>query len=148
MLNNILRIKATSGSATDRFSAPEVSEFGLLTQQLFTRMLWLERKRTERSSRRFVLMLLEPGRLLKAADKEKTLAKILSSLTQTIRDTDITGWYKDGATIGVIFTEVDDGRRLLVTTLSAKISESLYRTLTVNKSMRSGFLPRFSGRLG
>ena len=134
MLNNILRIKATSGSATSRFSAPEVSECGLLTQQLFTRMLRLERKRTERSSRRFVLMLLEPGKLLKAASKEKTLAKILSSLTQTIRDTDIAGWYKEGATIGVIFTEVGPtGDASLVTTLSAKVSESLYRALTVEQ---------------
>ena len=97
-------------------------------------MLWLERKRTERSSRRFVLMLLEPGRLLKAASKEKTLAKILLSLAQTIRDTDITGWYKEGATIGVIFTEVGTtGDASLVTTLSAKVSESLYRNLTVEQ---------------
>jgi lipopolysaccharide/colanic/teichoic acid biosynthesis glycosyltransferase len=134
VLNNILRIKGTSGSETNQFAAPEPSDFGLLTQQLFTRMLWLERKRTERSSRRFVLMLLEPGRLLKAAGKEKTLAKIMSSLTQTIRDTDITGWYKDGVTIGVIFTEVGTaGDASLVTTLSAKVSESLYHTLTVEQ---------------
>ena len=134
MLNNILRIKATSGSETNRFKAPEASDFGLLTQQLFTRMLWLERKRTERSGRRFVLMLLEPGRLLKAASKEQTLTQILLSLTQTIRDTDITGWYKDGATVGVIFTEVGTtGDAPLVATLSKKVSESLYRSLTVEQ---------------
>ena len=134
MLNNILRIKAPSGSETNRFAAPEACDFGLLTQQLFTRMLWLERKRTERSSRRFVLMLLEPGRLLKAAGSEKTLSQILLSLSQTIRDTDITGWYKEGATIGVIFTEVGTiGDESLVATLSAKVSESLYRNLTVEQ---------------
>ena len=134
MLNNILRLTATAGSATDHVSAPEASDFGLLTQQLFTRMLWLERKRTQRSRRRFVLMLLDPGRLLKAGSKDKTLAKILSSLAQSIRDTDITGWYKDGATIGVIFTEVGAaGDTSLVATLSAKVSESLYRTLTVEQ---------------
>lgn len=134
MLNNILRLTATAGSATDHVSAPEASDFGLLTQQLFTRMLWLERKRTERSRRRFVLMLLDPGRLLKAGSKNKTLTKILSSLAQSIRDTDIAGWYKDGATIGVIFTEVGTaGDTSLVATLSAKVSESLYCTLTVEQ---------------
>ena len=135
MLSNILRLAAAAGSATDHVSAPEASEFGLLTQQLFARMLWLERKRTERSCRRFVLMLLDPGRLLKeASGRDKALAKILSSLAQSIRDTDIAGWYKDGATIGVIFTEVGTaGDASLVATLSAKVSESLYRSLTVEQ---------------
>ena len=106
MLNNMLRLKATAGSATHHSATPEVSELGLLTQQLFTKMLWLERKRTERSHRGFVLMLLDPGKLLDhGSNREKTLAKILTALAQSVRDTDITGWYKDGGILGVIFTE-------------------------------------------
>ena len=135
VLNNMLRLKATAGSATHHSATPEVSELGLLTQQLFIKMLWLERKRTERSHRGFVLMLLDPGKLLDhGSHREKTLAKILTALAQSVRDTDITGWYKDGGILGVIFTELGTGvAGSLVNTLSTKVSEALYRTLTVGQ---------------
>lgn len=134
VLNNMLRLKDTARSATSHSPAPEVSELGLLTQQLFTKILWLERKRTERSHRGFVLMLLDPGKLLNQHNREKNLAKILLALSQSVRDTDITGWYKDGGVLGVIFTEVGPGvEASLVNKLSAKVSEALYRTLTVGQ---------------
>ena len=134
MLNNMLRLKTTAGSATHHSATPEVSELGLLTQQLFTKMLWLERKRTERSRRGFVLMLLDPGDLLNHASRDKSLGKILAALGQSVRDTDITGWYKDGGILGVIFTELGtEVEGSLVNTLSTKVSEALYRTLTVGQ---------------
>ena len=130
----MLRLKTTAGSATHYSVTPEISELGLLTEQLFTKMLWLERKRTERSHRGFVLMLLDPGQLLNHANREKILAKILAALAQSVRDTDITGWYKDGGILGVIFTELGtDVEGSLVNALSAKVSEALYRTLTVGQ---------------
>jgi lipopolysaccharide/colanic/teichoic acid biosynthesis glycosyltransferase len=129
----MLRLKATARSAPYQ-STPGVSELGLLTQQLFTKLLCLERKRTERSRRGFVLMLLDPGKLLHQKNREETLAKILTALSETIRDTDLTGWYKDGEVLGVIFTEVGtDVGRPLVNTLSTKVTEALYRTLTVGQ---------------
>jgi exopolysaccharide biosynthesis polyprenyl glycosylphosphotransferase len=69
-------------------------------------MLYLERKRTERSGRSFVLMLLESTHLLKADSGENTFDRVLAALRHSTRDTDITGWYKDESTIGVIFTEL------------------------------------------
>jgi hypothetical protein len=55
---------------TDKFrSEPAVDEassgLGMLPGDLFMRMLCVERKRTERSGRRFVLLLLDAGRLMK-----------------------------------------------------------------------------------
>jgi len=35
---------------------------------------------------------------------------MLSALAQATRATDMTGWYKDGAAIGVIFTEIRETR--------------------------------------
>ena len=40
-------------------SAKKISDDGLLTERLFGRMLAAERKRTERSGRRFLVMLIE-----------------------------------------------------------------------------------------
>ena len=51
----------------------------------FIRMLCLERKRTERSGRRFVLMLLKLGALLRAGDQ--VMAKLMDA-PAIQRDTD------------------------------------------------------------
>ena len=75
-------------------------------QELFITMLRLERKRTERSNRRFVLMLLDACGLLKADESRETLHKVIAALSHSIRETDIKGWYKGDSVIGVIFTEV------------------------------------------
>jgi len=130
VLNNMLRLKPTPSPATP---SNGVSEIGLLPQTLFTKFLCLERKRTERSRRGFVLMLLHAGNLLRRKSKEEALSKILHGLSQAIRDTDLTGWYKEGEALGVIFTEVNIGENSLVKTLSTKVTESLYQTLTVTQ---------------
>jgi lipopolysaccharide/colanic/teichoic acid biosynthesis glycosyltransferase len=96
-------------------------------------MLALERKRTERSGRCFVLMVLDPGRLLKADNKGAVVANILDAL-ESIRDTDIKGWYKDGAVIGVIFTEIGAAeQKSAVRALSTKVTDALFDKLSVEQ---------------
>ena len=109
------------------------SDFGMLPQELFMKLLCLERKRTERSGRRFVLMLLDPGNLLKAA-KEPVVANLLSAITQSTRDTDLKGWYKEASVIGVIFTEVGGAEdKSIVHALSTKLTDSLYDALSIQE---------------
>ena len=116
-------------------SEPAIDEassgLGMLPGELFMRMLCLERKRTERSGRRFVLMLLDPGRLLKAGRLHSD--KLMGALTQSMRDTDLRGWYEDGV-IGVIFTEVGAGEeKQIVRSLSNKVTAALYDALTIDQ---------------
>jgi lipopolysaccharide/colanic/teichoic acid biosynthesis glycosyltransferase len=62
------------------------------------------------------------------------IPNLLSALAHATRDTDIKGWYKDGAIIGVIFTEIggnDD--KSIVQSLSAKLTESLQGTLSISE---------------
>lgn len=80
----------------------------ILAQEPFLRMLHLEQKRTERSRRRFVLMLLESGNLLSGAGRQEALHRIMAALRKSTRETDITGWYKEGSVIGTIFTEIGE----------------------------------------
>src|ERR1700719_971914 len=69
---------------------------GIASEEAFTRMLQLERKRTERSRKQFVLMLLHVETLL--SDRRKNaLEDILSALFASVRETDARGWYKDNA---------------------------------------------------
>ena len=109
------------------------SGFGMLPQELFMKLLCLERKRTERSGRRFVLMLLDPGSLLKAA-QAPGIGNLLSAIMQSTRDTDLKGWYKEGSIIGVIFTEVGSAEdKSIVRSLSTKLTDSLYDALTIQE---------------
>lgn len=111
----------------------EYLSLGMLPQQLFLKMLCLERKRTERSGRRFVLMLLDPGNLLEPT-KTRAMANLLSAISRSTRDTDLRGWYTDGSIIGVIFTEVGSREgKLIVQSLSAKLTDSLHGTLRISE---------------
>jgi lipopolysaccharide/colanic/teichoic acid biosynthesis glycosyltransferase len=106
----------------------------IASEESFAKMLGLERKRTERSRRRFVLMLLGTGRLLKGGDTENALERILSALSGSIRQTDIMGWYKQRSVIGLIFTEIDaaEGGTVASAVLS-KLSQALCQALTIDQ---------------
>jgi exopolysaccharide biosynthesis polyprenyl glycosylphosphotransferase len=95
-------------------------------------MLYIEQKRTERSKRRFVLMLLESTSILTTVNGGVSFDQILDALASSTRETDITGWYKDGSIIGTIFTEIGsaDGKAV-ATALLAKVSEALANTLGI-----------------
>jgi lipopolysaccharide/colanic/teichoic acid biosynthesis glycosyltransferase len=112
-----------------------VESHGILSQELFARTLFVERKRTERSGRSFVLMLLESSRLLKPDSEHDALGKILLALSRSSRDTDTRGWYKEGSTIGVIFTElgVDADGRVVADALLTKVTKALTETLTIGQ---------------
>ena len=109
-------------------------EFGILSQDLFAKFLSVERKRTERSGRRFVLMLLDAGGLTNSSGKAPAIAKLVEAVSQCTRDTDLKGWYRQHSVIGVIFTEVGGGQdKLVVHTLSKKLTDALFDSLAIQE---------------
>jgi hypothetical protein len=70
----------------------------------FNRLFDLEIKRTKRSKKPFVLILINITGLKKSHTMLNKLQKVLSS---DFRETDIRGWYKQESTIGIIFTELN-----------------------------------------
>src|SRR5271166_7059448 len=81
----------------------------IASEETFLTVLGLERKRTERSHRSFILMLIEyhDGKMTEIAET------VFAALWPKIRETDVCGWYRDQSVVGVIFTEVGaagDGR--------------------------------------
>jgi lipopolysaccharide/colanic/teichoic acid biosynthesis glycosyltransferase len=108
----------------------------MLSEKLFHRMLSLERKRAERSHGRFVLMLLESGNLLDCghSDGRNNLNKVVKALAQSIRETDARGWYKNGSTIGVIFTEVGSAPgAAIANAILKKLTNALCSCLTIEQ---------------
>ena len=111
----------------------ECAGSGMLSQELFLKLLGIERKRTERSGRRFVLMLLETGNLLKP-DRPRPVSTLLAAIARATRATDLTGWYKEGSIIGVIFTEIGSGSDTsVVHSISSSLTDSLYSALTIQQ---------------
>lgn len=107
---------------------------GLLPQEVFISMLSRERKRTERSHRRFVLMLLESANLLKAGNDPKSFQDVLCALSKSTRETDIIGWYEEHSIIGVIFTEIGDAEgRSVASALLSKVPNALCSSLSIEE---------------
>jgi exopolysaccharide biosynthesis polyprenyl glycosylphosphotransferase len=102
----------------------------LFAQGPFLKMLHLEQLRAERSGRRFVLMLIESENLLTSGNRAEIVDLLARRLRHATRATDITGWYKDGTTIGTIFTEIGDtdGKsvaKALLTKVTSVLADSL-----------------------
>jgi lipopolysaccharide/colanic/teichoic acid biosynthesis glycosyltransferase len=98
-------------------------------------MLCLERKRTERSRRKFVLLLLSSEGLLKQSGKNSLFETMARTLVNSTRETDITGWYKTETTIGVIFTEIGaeaDGRQV-ASALLTKVTNALSTAVSIEQ---------------
>ena len=69
-------------------------------------MIALERKRTERSAKPFLLMLLETGEHQAEEKNGIVLAKVITALSTATRETDVIGWHKNHSCIGVMFTQL------------------------------------------
>ncbi len=74
----------------------------------FNRMLALERKRSERSKRPFMLMLLSLEGIPEGESGCNVRAKLFSCLESAKREIDVLGWYKFNTIAGIIFTEISD----------------------------------------
>jgi len=108
-----------------------VEERGILNEGAFHRMISLERKRTERSRKPFLLMLLDMGNSLRSDKNEKALDKILLALSLSTRETDVTGWYKNNSVVGVMFTEFGaEDRNTILSTMMTRVSETLRNNLS------------------
>jgi len=119
---------------------PEASsseDRGILNADAFRRMITLERKRSERSRKPFMLLLLDMGDRLPSEKNGKTLGKILAALSGSTRDTDVTGWYANNCVVGVMFTEIATGDSSSVpTTIIARVTETLRKNLTLEQFNR------------
>ena len=109
-------------------SSPELRE--VLDAVTFQRMIAIERRRTERSKEPFLLMLLDSGKHIDSKANKASLERMARVLLQTSRETDIVGWYKDGKSIGVMFTGLDAGdKNAILTTFMLRITSAFEKKL-------------------
>lgn len=94
----------------------------ILDEHTFIRMLRVERKRTERSGRPFMLVLLDGERIAQSAG---TLNSIVAAIDGATRETDTLGWYLSGTTLGILFTEIGEAAPSAIERILENVSSSL-----------------------
>lgn len=100
----------------------------------FRQMISLERKRSERSRKPFLLMLLDPGQHHAPGKMQQVLGHVLEALGQSTRETDVTGWYQKDLVVGVMFTEIGgDDRSFIVSTVMSRMTSALRDRLTLDQ---------------
>ena len=100
---------------------------GFLSEDSFRRMLSREHKRSERSRKHFVLMLID-GKGQKSKKTDALLEQIAVVLGASVRETDVAGWFENNAVFGVIFTEFGECEvSVAVKIIEAKMTTELQR---------------------
>ncbi len=102
----------------------------VLTEEVFRRMISLERKRSERTQRPFVLLLMDARHTLPTEKNGRILLDILSALQTASRETDVMGWYETNSAVGVMFTEITLENNLILSTILSRISDVIRHRLT------------------
>jgi len=114
-----------------------VSDRVILGEEAFQRSLSLERKRTDRSKKPFMLMLVKFGDARASEGNRKALGRLIDALSESTRATDVVGWHQDYAVIGVIYTEVViDDKSSTIKTIMNRVSETLSKSLTLDQLNR------------
>lgn len=103
-------------------------------EEAFHRTISLERKRAERSRRSFLLVLLDLRTALAEGNSEELLHRLFSSLWRTTRETDVVGWHKSDATLGLMFMDIPTEDRLsFAGAMLSRVSGVLYNSLTFDQ---------------
>jgi len=98
---------------------------GFYNEDYFNRMLSLERKRTQRSRKPFLMMLLDISKLVNPHPNLVVINSIGRVLDACIRETDVRGWYRKGRVIGILFTELESACGAVRDKIFAKLLLSL-----------------------
>lgn len=98
----------------------------VIQEALFIQMLRLERRRAERSGRCFMLVLI-PAEDFPPPLRGALLGRVAAEIASCTRETDVLGWYKRDATLGLLMTEIACMDTVTLELLQAKITTAVRR---------------------
>ena len=111
----------------------------IVNQALFREALVRERRRSDRFEQSFGLVLIS----LTRGTHERHWTEVLDALTATRRDTDVIGWFREGAVLGLIRSHVDLAPHKTPASLGATVRGEIERCITPGAStpfrIRCGF---------
>jgi lipopolysaccharide/colanic/teichoic acid biosynthesis glycosyltransferase len=110
VLDATINPESRAGRLEEKFDAAGEVASGVvkpLAESVFRRLLCQERKRSERSRKNFLLMLVQ-HKTPKLHDDKPALERVVRPLAGLIRETDTLGWFESNGVLGVIFSELGD----------------------------------------
>ena len=83
-------------------------------EEAFRYLLAVQRKRSERSGRAFLLLLVALQDSLGIDDRipSSIAQRLFASLFRTFRESDVVGWYREKRVIGVVLTDLENDAEL------------------------------------
>lgn len=108
-------------------------EPSLLLEKDFTRLLCLERKRSERSGKPILLVLINGGGLFGVDGVGSVREAVTARLFSCTRDTDILGWYEENSVLAVLCTEICDPPFSAVPVLFRRIKSEICQAVTAKQ---------------
>jgi lipopolysaccharide/colanic/teichoic acid biosynthesis glycosyltransferase len=128
---------ALSTNARGRSIQHDVCDNGvasLFPEKQFRGLLSVERKRSERSRKHLVLMLIDSEVLPKSKNDQIILGQIAETVSRIVRGTDLAGWFEEGTVIGVIFTELGSAEvGLAYKIIESKIKAGLHKAFKISQ---------------
>ena len=115
------------------------SQSGAYNQEIFRYLLESESMRSERSGHFCQILLVHwtdaQGRIVLM---DSYVAKtVLAALSRSLRETDYTGWYRDGRIVGAVLTVlVQESMAQVVSHLQKRLAEVLQSELSIEESRR------------
>ncbi len=103
------------------------------TTPIFHHMLRIERKRTERSRKPFLLLLIDISELQSGKRKgqipDKIKNKMKGVLISCSRETDISGWYEENKVMGAIYTEMASVNESSIESILRNLHDRISKTI-------------------
>jgi lipopolysaccharide/colanic/teichoic acid biosynthesis glycosyltransferase len=130
----LLKLAARNSPKTDpvtEYHASKKTKMGhrLAGQEMFLEMLHRERRRTERSGRAFLLILVS-STSCRAHHAEFPTPKVAIALSSCIREIDFLGWYKEPNTLGILITEFGETSPHVIESIVGRISIALQESVS------------------
>ncbi|MGE5057556.1 MAG: sugar transferase [Acidobacteriota bacterium] len=137
---NLRRSIAGFGDGPFAREVTPTEEREILGQKAFHRVISIERMRTERSHKPFLLMLLDMGDSLPSEKNGEHLSKLVKALSASTRQTDVAGWYQTDRIVGLMFIEIClEERQSIVSTMIVRVSDILRDHLTMEQFSQVSF---------
>jgi lipopolysaccharide/colanic/teichoic acid biosynthesis glycosyltransferase len=116
-------------------------QFAVIQEAAFVQMLRFERRRTERSGKQFMLVLIS-GEDFHAESGGMLVSSVVSAISSTTRETDVLGWYERDVTLGLLMTEINVADTATINTILQKISVAVQNAVSPEKYRRLALMYR------
>ena len=121
-------IKKISYSDDSNLSIGKQLQLAVIQEAVFVQMLRLERRRTERSGKQFMLVMIS-GEEFRAESGATLLGNIVAAISSCTRETDFLGWYERDTTLGLLMTEIGQADAATIDVIAQKLSRALQNAI-------------------